>query len=107
MEQTIAMELIRQRVNPRIRWHGAPKVCRYVMEKVTFDQEMHCLVAAVRVIWPRMTRKRFERVLKALGMKDRDARMIADEANARNIPYNKALTVVISAGVEAEAEESE
>lgn len=108
MEHTIKMIAARERINPRIRWHGAPKVRKHILEKVEFDQEMKCLAARVKVRWMKMTRKRFVRLLMAIGIHARDAYMLAGVAHERGIPYPMAFELVCKAATEdEEPEESE
>ena len=108
MEHTIKMIAARERINPRIRWHGAPKVCKHILEKVELDPERHCLVARVKVRWMKMTRKRLVRLLMAIGIHARDAQDLARIANERDIPYPMAFEIVCGPAIGPdEPEESE
>jgi hypothetical protein len=105
MHQKFMMMALKDAIAPQIRWHGVPKTCKHTVEKVDFNPENGCLMARVKVSMMRLTRKRFIRVLMALGFKARDAHMIANEAMKRDLPYSLALEVLLRAGNEEEPKE--
>ena len=105
MHQKFMMMELKDAIAPQIRWHGVPKTCKHTVEKVDFNPENGCLMARVKVSMMRLTRKRFIRVLMALGFKARDAHMLANEALKCDLPYCVALEALLRDGNEEEAEE--
>ena len=105
MREMIAMLVMKEAYNPKIRWHGAPKICKRTVEMVDFNPEDRCLVARIKVRWMKIARKRFIRLLMAMGVEAREAEWYANEANKRGVPYIAALSIFMEMENDEESEE--
>ena len=105
MHQGIMMLAMKEAYNPKIRWHGVPKICKHTVEKVDFNPENGCFMARIRVRWMKITRKRFIRLLMAMGVEAREAGWYANEAKKIDIPYIVALSCFMEPESDEESQE--
>ena len=101
------MMVIKDAFNPKIIWHRAPKVKNITFERVELDEEHRGLVLHVRESRRKMTRKRFERMLMAMGMRARVAKIISREAARLELPYADTLDYFCKAAVKMREPEGE
>jgi hypothetical protein len=87
MELGMMYPLMDMKINDKIRWHGVPKVKKFVLIKMEADLENKVMAAQIKVEPFKMTRKRFERVLMALGVHAIHARELSGIAKRIGIPY--------------------
>lgn len=93
----IGMKMRPPVLNPKIRWHGAPKFLTCRVKTVEFYPGCKALMAQAEVNCRKISRKRFERIAMALGVVPRTARWIADGVNAAGLEYKDALRGMITA----------
>lgn len=94
-------------INPRIKWDGAPRLNRQEMRGIEADPESGTLMVHVDVHWYKMSRRRFERMLMAIGVHAREAKEMADVARANGIQYNEAFDVACKLALKQLAEEQQ
>lgn len=87
MELGMMNPLMDMKINDKIRWHGVPKIKKFVLKKMEADLENKVMVAQIKVEPFKMTRKRFERVLMAMGVHAIHARELSGLAKRLEIPY--------------------
>lgn len=94
-------------MNPKIRWDGVPKLNHQTLSKIIADPESGRIEVHVKVRWLKMSRRRFERMLMAIGVHARDAKEMADMARAKGCPYNEAFDVICKMAIGQVDEEQE
>ena len=95
-------------MNPKIEWHGSPQFMKIEVEVVDVDVERKQIAIKAKPKFRKISRKRFERIMMALGISARSARKIADESLRCNLEYKEALKVLMFAlNEEDEPEEEE
>ena len=94
-------------INPRIKWDGMPKLNRQELREIEENPVSKSILVHVDVRWYKMSRRRFERMLMAIGIHARDAKEMADVARANGFQYNEAFDIACKLAIKQLAEEQQ
>ena len=101
------MMAAKEKLNPKIKWDGTPKTMSITLVGADIDRESRRIMVTARVKRRKMSRKRFERMLMAIGVYPRKTRVLADAAREVGLPYEIAFEATcFAASAEADAEDA-
>lgn len=107
MMMTMMMMMAKEKINPKIKWHGTPNTVQITLVDEDIDLENKRIVVTAKVKRRKMSRKRFEKMMMAIGVCARKAKGIAIIAREAGLPYEIAFEATCFAvSAEADAEDA-
>lgn len=85
------MMMAKEKINPKIKWHGTPNTVQITLVDEDIDLENKRIVVTAKVKRRKMSRKRFEHMMMAIGVCPRKTRVLADIAREVGTPYENAF----------------
>lgn len=64
----MTMMMAKEKINPKIKWDGAPKTMSITLVGADIDLENKRIVVTAKVKRRKMSRKRFEHMMMAIGV---------------------------------------